>query len=50
MNISVHEPDLESNLTDLRGIPFGDLTDPGLEGVAERIMPRDEVSAFNSSI
>lgn len=49
MTASVSE--LESSLADLRDLPLSAITGPELTiGLAERIMPQTEVSAFNSSI
>lgn len=49
MSFSIQEADLESNLTDLRGISITELTDLVM-AEAGAIPARDEISAFNSSI
>ena len=51
MDVSVSEPELESNLVDLRDLPLGEVADPMVTmDIADRIMPQTDVSAFNSSI
>lgn len=50
MNVVVQEPDLESNLDDLRDVRLEEIAVPQRLGVMERIVPIDTVSAFNSAL
>ncbi len=50
MNVAVQEPDLESNLDDLRDVRLEEIAAPRRVGVIERIVPSDAVSAFNSAL
>jgi hypothetical protein len=50
VNVAVQEPDLESSLDDLRGVPLEEIAAPQRLGVMERIVTVDTVSAFNSAL
>jgi hypothetical protein len=50
MNVAVQEPDLESSLDDLRDVRLEEIAAPQRAAVIERIIPSDDVSAFNSAL